>query len=311
MALTSPTLSCIIVATVVCACGEPARPERPVRLATGASDTVVLNSRYPQTLPVRALDAAGRTVRGASIVYTRVGGDTLPLTSAGAVTCTRAGEFSVRASLERLATRLVVQCRVVEYVRIPGPLQFILGDSTLSQPLQLPLAAYGADARPITHFVAGVGVRDTGIAILRGLTLSPRARGITQVSARIGDRDTGMGVHVYQRVSSLAALDTLLRVVPGQRLFAAPLSLRPGQYIRQRLPRGEWMLVMVPEKDTTPDRIQLRIEGAQCRDHFLNGSPRRWGCHATSEASVVVYRPFSGTPAPAATGYLLVRWLFG
>ena len=307
----SRTRSDIIVAAVLFACGQPSQSGRPVRLTVGVSDTVVLNSRYPRTLPVRALDAAGRTLGGASIVYTQLGGDTLPMTPPGSVTCTRSGTFAVRASLGRLTTRLVVQCRVVEYVRIQGPLQFILGDSARSGPVQIPLEAYGADARPIAHFVAGVSVRDTSIATLRGLTLSPRARGITQVDARIGDRDTRMGVHVYQRVPSLAALDTLLRVSPGQRLFAVPLSLSPGEFIRERLPRGEWMLVMVPEEDVAPDRIRLRVEGARCRDHFLNGSPRRWGCYVKSDASVVLYRPFGRAPASVATGYLLVRWLFG
>ncbi len=197
----------------------------------------------------------------------------------------------------------------MEYVRIPGPLQFVLGDSALSQPLALPVVAYGADARPIAPFVAGVSVRDTGVATLRGLTLSPRSRGITQASARVGDRDARMGVHVYQRVDTLASLDTLLRVRPRQRLFAVPLRLDRGELRRQHLPPGEWMLTLLPEAETAPDRIQLRIEGAHCEAHLFN-APRRWGCLVDSAATVIIYRPFGRGSAPAATGYLLVRWLF-
>ena len=92
MPIDSTARCCIVVATVLCACGEPSEPGMPVRLANGASDTVVLNSRYPQTLSVLALDAAGHTIQGASILYTRVGGDTGPLTPTGAVECTRAEE---------------------------------------------------------------------------------------------------------------------------------------------------------------------------------------------------------------------------
>jgi hypothetical protein len=119
-----------------------------------------------------------------------------------------------------------------------------------------------------------------------------------------------MGVHVYQRVSSLAAIDTLLRVRPEMRLFAVPLRLNPGEFLRQHLPRGDWMLVMLPEEDVAPDRVQLRVEGAQCRDHFLNGSPRRWGCNVNADASVVLYRPPGRASATMTNGYLLVRWLF-
>ena len=83
-----------------------------------------------------------------------------------------AGDIAVRASLGALTKRLVVQCRLVEYVRIPGPLQFILGDSALSQPLQVPIAAYGVDGRPINHFVASIGVGNRDIATVSEGNLS-------------------------------------------------------------------------------------------------------------------------------------------
>lgn len=292
----------------LCACGA-AQAGPPVRLLRGTSDTVVLNSRHPTGLAVRALDVRGTAVAGAPIHYAWTGGDSLPVTPSGDVTCTRSGDFAVRAALGRLVTHLVVHCRLVEYVRIPGPLQFILDDSVLSRPLSLPLFVFGVDGRPITSFVASVGVKDTGIATLRGRTLYARARGITAVGAHIGDREAGMGVHVYQRVSSLTALDTLLHVPERQRLFAVPLRLTPGELLRQRLPPGSWMLAMLPEGETAPERIQLRIEGSHCKDHFLN-SPRRWGCDAGPDATVILYRPLGRPQAPAATGYLLVRWLF-
>lgn len=298
-------------ATIVflCACGAHAPPGPPVRLSAGASDTVIVNGRHPTPLPVRALDAAGRAVAGAPVRYAWVGGDSLPVTPTGDVTCAKSGDAAVRAVSGRLTTRLLVRCRVVEYVRIPGPLQFVLGDSALSRPFALPVAAYGADGRPVTLLTGSARVRDSSVATLRGLTLYPRARGITVAGAHFGDRDAAMGVHVYQRVGTLAALDTLLRVHPKQRLFAVPLRLERGEYRRQALPPGEWMLAMLPEADTTPDRVQLRIDGARCTDHFLN-APRRWGCSAGPGASVTVYRPFGRVAAPTATGYLLVRQLF-
>ena len=300
-----------MIAGSVCACEHSSPPILPVRLVLGVSDTLVVSGRYPTTLPVRAVDARGRTAVGAPVRFSRVGGDTLPLSPTGVVTCSRSGDIAVRAALGSLTKQFLVQCRLVSYVQIPGPLQFILGDSALSQPLQVPVSAYGADGRPLNHFVASIGVGDSDIAIVRGNSLSARRRGITFVAARVGNRDAGMGVHVYQRVASLGAIDTLLRVRPEMRLFAVPLSLEPGDFLRQHLPRGNWMVVMLPEEDVAPDRIHLRIEGAQCRDHFLNGSPRRWGCNVKSDASVILYRPFGRTSASAgAKAYLLVRWLF-
>jgi hypothetical protein len=178
----------VLAATIVllCACERQPQPGPPVHLVAGASDTVVVNSRYPMALPVRALDAMGRTVAGAPIRYTWAGHDSLPVTATGAVTCTRSGDFAVRAALGPLTLRLVVQCRRVEYVRMSGPLQFVLGDSALSQPFAIRFVAYGADARPIAPVMAGVSVGNTGIASFRGLLLSPREREITWANVRVG-----------------------------------------------------------------------------------------------------------------------------
>ena len=127
------------------------------------------------------------------------------------MTCTRPGDLAVRASLGSLTVRVFVRCRPVQYVRIPGPLQFILGDSEMNRPLPLPVEAYGADSRRVVVFAGSADVLDSGVATLRGLILYPRARGITLAGAYIGDRTAAIGVHIYQRVSTPTALDTLLR----------------------------------------------------------------------------------------------------
>jgi len=60
-----------------------------VRLAGDISDTIIINSRWPKLLPVHAFDAKGRTVLGAPIRFERMDGADVPITSSGAVTCTR------------------------------------------------------------------------------------------------------------------------------------------------------------------------------------------------------------------------------
>ena len=293
----------------VCACDVRSTAGPVVRLVAGTSDTIVVNNRLPTLLPVHALDAAGRAVAAPPIRFKWVDGDSLPLDTIGTVSCTRPGDLGVRATLGNLAIRVVVRCRPVQYVRIPGPLQFVLGDSEMTRPLLLPVTAYGSDGRPVVVVAGSVDVLDTAVARLRGLTLYPRSRGITLVDAYIGDHSASIGVHIYQRVSTLAALDTLLRVPPNQRLFAVPLRLESGQFYRQRLPPGGWMLTMLPEEDKDPNGIRLRIEGAACQANFLN-TPRRFGCGVGTSGSVVIYRPFRQRETPVATGYLLVRWLF-
>lgn len=293
----------------VCACGIPSKAGPPVRLATGRSDTIIVNSRRATPLPIRALDAAGRAVAGAPIRYAWAGGDSLPVDTAGTVTCTRPGDLAVRVSLGSISARVFVRCRPVEYVRFPGPVQFILGDSEMDRPVPLPVTAYGADGRPVVVFAGRAEVLDSGVATLRALTLYPRARGITLAGAYIGDRNAAIGVHIYQRVSTPTALDTLLRVQPKQRLFAVPLRLESGEFFRQRLPPGSWMLTMLPEEDHDPNGIRLRIEGAACQANIFN-TPRRFACWAGPSASLIIYRPFRRSQTSVETGYLLVRWLF-
>ncbi len=302
-------LATILVLLAACEEHPQPRPGPPMRLVSGASDTIVVNSHYPVTLSVRALDASGNVVTAAPVRFTWIGGDSVPVTTTGAVTCTRSGDLAVRAALGTLALRLIVQCRRVENVRLPGPLQFVLGDTALTRPIPLTFVAYDASAHPISPARATAGVGDSLVARLHGLLLSPQGRGITWAGVRVGESDGVTGVHVYQRVATLAALDTLLRVRDVQRLFAIPLRMARGDNRRQHLPPGDWMLVMLPETDTTMGRIHLRVEGARCQEHFLN-APRRWGCHVDSGATVVLYRPFRGSQPSTATGYLLVRWLF-
>lgn len=303
-------LLCGVVACLT-ACGPSSRTVLPAQLSTGASDTVVINSYGPTLLGMRALDAAGRPIPDAPIRYARVRGADIALAdSTGAATCSRPGDAVIRASLGPLARHLVVRCRPVEHVRLPGPVQFILGDSLLSRPQPLPVEAYARGGQRVTLLAGSAQIADSNIVGLRGITLYPRKRGITVAGVQVGGRSAGIGVHIYHRVSDLKALDTLLSVPPAERLFAVPLRLERGQYRRQRLPPGGWMLAMLPEvpaPDSASGAIRLRIEGAACQANFLN-TPRRFGCRAGPEAAVVVYLPL-GSPDSVATADLLVRRL--
>jgi hypothetical protein len=301
-------LRVVIVLLGLCGCEGTSPPGPPVGLAAVSSDTIIVNSRRPTLLPVHAVDAEGRTVAQAPIRFERVGGASLPLTRTGAVTCTSSSDLHVRAILDTLTTVVVVRCRLVEHVRIPGPMQFVLDDSAFSQPRVIPVGAYSADGRPVAPFTLTLSV-GSDVATLHGATLYPRTQGITSADARVGDRVAGTGVHIYQRVEGFDALDTMLRVAPHGRLFAVPLLLEAGSLYRQRLPPGQWMLTIMPRNEHDPTPIRFQVDSAACVRNLLN-DPGRLGCEAGSRASVVVFRtPDPGAPA-LAEGYLLVRWLF-
>jgi hypothetical protein len=303
------TLLTTIALTAACSRNGPATPGPAVRLAAGTSDTIIVNDVAPTALLVRALDAGGRSIPAAAIRYERIRGDSIGLTADGMLSCPRRGDIVVRATLAHLSASLFVLCRPVEDVRIPGPVQFVLGDSALSMPRVVPIAAYDAGRRAVVQLAGNVTVLDTNVAAINGTTLSPRTRGITLVGAGVGNREGRTGVHVYQRVASIAALDTLLRVPPHQRLFAVPLRLVPGESRRQHLPPGDWMLSTQAAKPDGARELRVRIENASCQANFLN-DPGRFGCHTGSDAAVVVYRPFAAGDTASVTGYLLVRWLF-
>lgn len=308
--LADASLLCAVAACLA-ACGPGSRTGPPTQLSQGASDTVVINSHVPTRLDVRALDDRGRPIPDAPIRYARVRGASIAIAeSSGTVTCRRASDVAVRASLGPLVRDLLVRCRPVDHVRIPGPMQFILGDSVLSRPQPLPVEAYTRSGQRVALPAGSAHVADTSVAALRGLTLYPRKRGITVAGVQVGDRSAGIGVHIYERVSDLGALDTLLSLPPEQRLFAVPLRLERGQYRRQRLPPGGWMLAMLPEEpapDLSAGTIRLRVEGAACHANFLN-APRRFGCRAGPEAAVLLYLPPT-SPDSVATADLLVRRL--
>jgi hypothetical protein len=198
----------------------------------------------------------------------------------------------------------------VDTVQIQGPIQFVLGDSELGRPRAFPLGVYGDDGRPIALFTASMFLIDSSVAQLRGTTIYPQLRGVSLVQVNIGDHEGAMGVHIYQRVGGLDALDTLLRVHPGRRQFAVPLHMESGKQYRQWLPPGGWMLTLLPREEDGHNPIRMFVDGAACDSNILN-DPGRLGCNAGSRASVIVYRPFSSRPEAPARAYLLVRGLGG
>ncbi len=301
------SLRVVVVLLAATGCAEKPGPGPAVLLSTGASDPIIINSRWPKPLPVHGLDAKGRIIAGAPIRFTRASGAEFPVANDGTVTCAGSEDLSVRADLGSLTTNVLVRCQPVEYVRIQGPIQFVLGDSDLSRPRPFSVGVYNADWQPVSPYTADITLLDSRIATLAGTTLTPLFRGKTVLGVHVGDGDGQTGVHIYQRVEGLDALDTLLRIHPDQRFFAVPLRLESGTQFRHRLPPGHWMLSLLPHEEQGRNPIRLGVDSAGCESNILN-DPGRLGCETGSHSSLVVYRPSGGSALNAATGYLLVGW---
>lgn len=300
----------LLLTFVVVGCAQaPPAPARPVRLSVRANDTIIVNNRLPTRLKVHALDAAGRTVARAPLHFVREGGGSVAVNDTGVVTCSERGDLTVRASVGSIGARFLVRCRPVEYLRMNGPLQFVLGDSMLGQPKELPIEAYGPDGHRVVLIAGYADTGDSAVAALHGLTLYPRNRGISGTFVRVGDRTARTGVHVYVRLATLAGLDTALRIQPEQRELAVRLDLTRGEFQRHRLPPGHWMLAMLPEDEREANGIQLHVDGAECTPNLLN-TPRRFGCSAGPNATLIVYRTVRAKGPEVARADLLVRWLF-
>ena len=274
------------------ACIAPPVQGPPARIVIGTQGSLVVNNRRAVQIPVRVLDADGRVMADTGLRYQWMAGDSIPVSATGMVTCTKRADAHLRVSLGRVATRVLLRCRPVRIVHAAGPMQFILGDSSQEMPLQV----VGVDGEPVDSFAMAVTFRSSVVAV-HGLRLQPLAIDGTVATVRVGDESASFGIHVYERVGTLAGLR------PDQRFAALPLQLASGEVHRWPLPAGQWMFTMMPYEDEARG-LRLRIEGAVCMPATL--TRRRLVCEAHAGFSVMVYHP-STRSAPALSGTLLVR----
>jgi hypothetical protein len=302
--------SSTLIATAIAlsyACAGRDKPGQPARLSAGASDTIIVNDYGPIPLPVLALDAAGHPLQQALIRYERTSGTDLTVSSTGVMTCARRGDLGVQAVLGPLSKSFFVRCRPIARLDIPGPVQFVLGDSALSQPIEVPLAAYDSSGRPVMLLAGFLRVLGTPIATARGSMLIPDSQGVALLGAWAGHQNARTGLHIYKRVE-MATLDTLRRVDGDHRQIAVPIRVRRGEELRLALPRGEWMVTTF-SADQAPDAFRMRFEHASCTPNLLN-DPQRFGCRTSTGARVIVSRHTVARDTSAITGYLLVRGFY-
>ena len=277
-----------------------ARDGPPIRLVAGTRDTVLLNFVRPVSLPMRVLDAEGRLLPDTGVRYTWVAGAPVSVSARGVVTCARAGDATVRASLGPLSTNLLLRCRPVREVRAGYWTDFVLGDSAR----ELDVVAVGVDGRLVTLLGAWLSVDDSSVAVLHGLRVHPRSPGETRVGLRVGDRTADFMVRVFEPVP------TFERLRSDQRLVAAPVRLARGTSVRWPLPMGRFYLSLLPTPNAKAAPT-LAVDGAVMCIPALGPGVYDTRCVGRMPGAwvTVEYPPEPGarTAAPAVVGTLTLH----
>ena len=288
---------CVWMASVLltlAACNGP-----PARLIVGFGDTVLVNNSRPVQLSVQVFDGAGHVLPDTGVRFELISGTSLPVSRNGVVTCPRAGDAMLRASLGRLERTVLLRCRPVHDVLGGGPVNLVMGDP----PYDLWFEAVDATGRQVRPFNAAVSVDDTAIVTREGWRIRARAPGTTSVDVYAGEERA----HWYVRVFEPAATFDSIRV--GQHL-AVPVRLAAGEQRTWQIPpsRKEFSVEILPGSDTL--RVpRLAVLGANCLSRTPWDMPRiRWGytCLAWRGAAVIAYHPRNVDPAREWNGTVAV-----
>lgn len=268
----------------------------PARLVIGTPGTtgdLIMNSREPARVATMVFDADGHTLPSTGVRYRWISGTPAKVTPGGIVTCTHAGDASVRVSLGAVATTALLRCRPVRDVRAPDVMTLVVGDPAQ----RVAVEAFDPNGRPVTLLAGAISAGDTTIVRLDGQRVRARAAGTTWVTIRIGDGASDTRVHAYERATSPEAIRR------GQHL-AVPVRLSAGTMHQWRLPASSelYFITMIPDRpgDLMP---RIAIAGANC-EPWLDA--RSFQCAAPRGATVFTYTAASSEPARSSIGTLAV-----
>ena len=289
-------IASVALVPAVVAAGLLLRDGPPARLVVDSryvTDGLIVNSTRSVKISMKVLDSSGHELDSAGVRYGWVSGVSVPVSSTGVITCTQAGDATVRASLGALTTNLLLHCRPLHEVRTPGMMNLIAGGPAQD----VPFDAIGMDGRPVTLLAGRIGVGDSTIASLHGRQIRGLASGSTGLTMSFGDRGAFMEVHVYERARSLE------RILPGQHL-AIPVELAGGEMRRWRLPASSenYFLMMLSGEDGE-ELPGLAIVGANCKREF---GAHTFYCLALHDAEVIVYHPQRTRSTQRVSGTLAV-----
>jgi hypothetical protein len=243
---------------------------------------------------MRVFDAAGHSLPATAVRYQRFSGANVSVSPAGVVTCEKRGDGRVRASLGTLSKALLIRCRPIDrFVKWYGMVSLVLGDSSQ----QLPFKAIGVDGTPEQILAGTATIRDSHVASLDGLRVTPVSVGSTIADVWVGGIVTMIPISVYRRVSNSEHLE------PYDFFAVSPLRIRSGETLRWNLAPGKYFLSF--RSDTiTGDALTFTTPGLQCSPF---GDAYGYFCEAQQGAAVVVSAPQATGSAVMPTGYLALR----
>ena len=264
------------------------------RLIAGLADTVIVNNMVPMRMPMHVLDAAGHELPDTGVRFQWTSGAPIPVSARGVVTCTHAGDATLRASLGALVTPFLVRCRPVRDVFGGRVLNLLVGDSSQ----MLSFAPVDSAGRPVTLFTAGISY-DSAIVTLEKWRIHARAPGSASIDVYIGDSWAHWWVRVYERAQNLQDMR------PGDHR-AVPVRLAGGEMLSLQLPPSPPTIsvTILPDRDTL--RVpRLAMLAANCQRRFPDRQRDYW-CFALSGASVVAYHPKEDHPKEEWRGMIAV-----
>jgi hypothetical protein len=279
--------SAVLVLFALAACQGP-----PARLVAGLDGTVVVNNVRPVRIPVRVFDAAGHILPDTAVRFQWTSGVPIPISSHGVVTCTQAGDATLRASVGSLVTQVGLRCRPVFDVRGGGVLNIVVGGPSQ----ELAFEAVDSAGRPVTPITARVSY-DSTIVRLEGWRIRARAPGSIGIEISIGDSWAHWFVQVYERAVTLEGMR------PGHGRVV-PVRLAGGEMHRLQLPASppSYFVTMLPGRDTR--RVpRLAFVDANCLRQNL---PDGYACFALPGASVIAYHPREDHPTEEWSGAIAV-----
>jgi hypothetical protein len=272
----------------------------PARLMYGgeSASKIIVNHHTAARLALRVVDARGHQLDSARVTYRWLGGAPLPVSASGVVTCSMAGDAVVRASVGEVNQQLLVSCLPVLNLEAVTTEHFFVGDA----PRKLAFAARGFDGRRINELRGTLHIRDSSIASLSGVTVTPKKSGKTVVLVRIGDAAAQIHILVREYVERFTGLR------PDQRFVVVPIRLTPGDSARFALPKGVYWLDYQPGAGSTT-RPTIIVDGCwpgeREQPHRVPGFVAATRCSVDGTGASVVLRALDGV----ANGSLALRFV--
>jgi hypothetical protein len=238
--------------------------KRPTRLAAGASDTLTIVTTRPLWLNVRVVNFAGHALPQSDMRFAFAGGDSLPLTPDGQLTCERRSDANVSVTGGAVSALLTILCRPIVGVAFNPGMRFIAGGPSQS----VAITPLGPDQRPVLLRAPRVRLGDDSVARLNGTSIEPHMPGITWADVVVGD---------CVQTIEIAVDDTVPRPDDLVRPFTLYQKRLSGTSATSQLPAGRYELWLRSDSGVT-DGYAFRVD-ASCKR--LRGIGQRLECSAT------------------------------